>query len=533
MIPDDLLDPVAWPEPRPTRVELVETHVSWVLRGDREVFKVKKPVSLGFLDFGTVERRRAACEEEVRLNAALAPGVYLGVSPIVARTEDRVVIGAAGEAPGRSPVVDWAVRMRRLDDAQRADARLAAGALEAGDVHRIAELVAAFHAGRAVDHHVAAQWASHSAVARNVHENFAQTRARVHAYVDPEVAAEAEARQTAFLRDRADLFAARVAAGRIRDGHGDLRLEHVYLEPDGIRVIDCIEFAARYRIGDGCADVAFLAMDLEAHGRADLAERLLARYARAADDHDLYALVDFYAGYRAWVRGKVAMLLAEDAGASEATRERAAREARRHLLLAVAAARPPLVAPTLVCVAGLIASGKSTVADAVAGELACPVVDADRTRKHMLGVGETQPVHDPAWRGAYDPAFTEKVYAEVLRRASVVLASGRPVVVDASFRSRHLRESARELARAHGVRFRFIECRAPAETCRERLARRAGAALPTDGRLAIFDDFAARFEPVTELAGGEHVVLDTTRPVDDSLAEVRAHVVTWPRGLVT
>lgn len=366
MIPDDLLDPVAWPEPRPTRVELVETHVSWVLRGDREVFKVKKPVSLGFLDFGTVERRRAACEEEVRLNAALAPGVYLGVSPIVARTEDRVVIGAAGEAPGRSPVVDWAVRMRRLDDAQRADARLAAGALEAGDVHRIAELVAAFHAGRAVDHHVAAQWASHSAVARNVHENFAQTRARVHAYVDPEVAAEAEARQTAFLRDRADLFAARVAAGRIRDGHGDLRLEHVYLEPDGIRVIDCIEFAARYRIGDGCADVAFLAMDLEAHGRADLAERLLARYARAADDHDLYALVDFYAGYRAWVRGKVAMLLAEDAGASEATRERAAREARRHLLLAVAAARPPLVAPTLVCVAGLIASGKSTVADAVA-----------------------------------------------------------------------------------------------------------------------------------------------------------------------
>jgi aminoglycoside phosphotransferase family enzyme/predicted kinase len=540
MLPDDLLDPEAWPEPRPQHIELIETHVSWVFRGAGEVLKVKKPVSLGFLDFGTLERRRAACEAEVSLNGALAPGVYLGVAPVVARARagGRLAIGppGTGEASGGvadASVVEWAVHMRRLDDAQRADAKLAAGTLEAQDVHRIAELVAAFHAGRAVDHHVAARWASQSAVSRNVHENFDQTRAAVHRYVDRTVAAEAEARQAQFLREHADLFAARIAADRIRDGHGDLRLEHVYLEPEGIRIIDCIEFDPRYRVADACADVAFLAMDLEAHGRADLAERLLARYARAADDHDLYALVDFYAGYRAWVRGKVAMLLAEDGGASEATRERAARGARRHFLLAVAAARPPLVAPTLVCVAGLIASGKSTVADAVAAELACPVVDADRIRKHMLGVAETQPVHDPAWRGAYDPAFTEKVYGEVLRRASVVLASRRPVVVDASFRSRRLREKARELARAHGVRFRFLECRAPAEVCRERLAGRARTATPSDGRLAIFDDFAARFEPVNELAEGEHVVLDTTRPVEESLGEVRAHVVTWPRGLVT
>jgi aminoglycoside phosphotransferase family enzyme/predicted kinase len=512
MLPDDLRDPEAWPEPRPHRVELIETHVSWVLRGEHEVLKVKKPVSLGFLDFSTLERRRAACEAEVRLNAALAPGVYLGVVPVLG---------------------DWGVHMRRLDDTQRADTRLAAGALDADDVHRLAELVADFHAGRAVDRHVAAHFASHSAVARNVRENFDQTRAGVHRHVDREIAAEAESRQAAFLRDHADLFGARIAAGRIRDGHGDLRLEHVYFEPDGIRVIDCIEFDARYRIADTCADVAFLAMDLAAHGRADLAERLLARYARAADDHDLYALVDFYAGYRAWVRGKVAMLLAEDAGAGEATRARAALEARRHFLLAVAAERPPLIAPTLVCVGGLIASGKSTVADAVAGELACPVIDADRTRKHLLGVGETQPVHEPAWRGAYDPAFTERVYDEVLRRASVVLASRRPVVVDASFRSRRLREKARELARAHGVRFRFIECGAPADVCRERLARRAGTTTPSDGRLAIFDEFAASFEPTRELAEGEHVVLDTTRTVEESLAEVRAHVVTWPRGFVT
>jgi predicted kinase len=180
----------------------------------------------------------------------------------------------------------------------------------------------------------------------------------------------------------------------------------------------------------------------------------------------------------------------------------------------------------------VIGSGKSTIADAVADELSCPIVDADRTRKQLLGVRETEPMPEEPWQGAYDPSVTERVYAEVMSRASMVVASGRPVVVDASFRSRAQRLAARELARDFGVPFRFVECTAPADVCRERLALRSRRPTPSDGRPALLDDFAARFEPVEELGPDEHVILDTTRPVQENLGELRSHIVTWPRGLV-
>jgi hypothetical protein len=371
------------------------------------------------------------------------------------------------------------------------------------------------------------------AIRVNVVENFEQTRAQVGRFLDPGEAAEIERWQLGFLRERAALFEARVAAGRVRDGHGDLCLEHVYLGPgDAVTVIDCIEFNDRFRCADVCADVAFLSMDLAWHGRVDLAERLLARYARDANDYDLYPLVDFYESNRAYVRAKVATLLAGDEGAPAEVRAREAREARRYFLLALAAERRPLVAPSVVAVGGVIASGKSTVADALAAELGAPVVEADRTRKHLLGVAPTQRVYDGAWQGAYDPAFTERAYAEVLRRAAVVLDSGRPVVLDASFRTAAMRRAARELARARGVPFVFVECRAPREVCRARLAQRAREEGVSDGRLEVFDAFVARWEPVTELPAGEHVVIDTTAPLEVNLAALRRTLDVWPTGLV-
>jgi predicted kinase len=150
----------------------------------------------------------------------------------------------------------------------------------------------------------------------------------------------------------------------------------------------------------------------------------------------------------------------------------------------------------------------------------------------MLGARPTQHVHEEAWAGAYDPAFTDEVYAEVMRRADVVLASGRPVVVDASFRSARLREAAREVAHARGVPFRFVECRVSRDLARARLTERAKGESVSDGRLEVFDDFCARWEPVLELAAEEHVVLDTSRPLGESVSRAREHVPTWPRGLV-
>jgi aminoglycoside phosphotransferase family enzyme/predicted kinase len=519
---EDLLRSDAYPTPAP--VELAETHVSWVFLVGSEVYKVKKPVDFGFLDFRTLEQRRSACEAEVQLNARLAPEVYRGVVP-VRRAQGRHRI----EGPGET--VDWAVHMVRLADDRRADHLLARGALGAHDVDAAAERLARFHEHARCDAETGA-FGTAAAIAQSVLENFAQTRADVGRYVRPTEADEIERQQTTFLRESEDSFQRRIDTARVRDGHGDLRLEHLYLNGDRITIIDCIEFNDRFRFADVCADVAFLSMDLAWHGRVDLAELLLARYARHANDFDMYELVDFYEGYRAYVRAKVSMLLASDQGAHESLRTRAEKDARRYLLFALSAGRRSLLSPALVCVGGLIASGKSTVAEAISFELGAPVVDADRTRKHMLGVEPTFHVEEGAWRGAYDPDFTERVYAEVLRRAGVVLSSGRTVVVDASFRSRETRRRARELANVHGVPFHFVECRAAPEVCRERLERRERESGVSDARLSIFEDFRARFETPDEIADAERLVLDTGRPLEASLATLRSHLATWPRGLV-
>ncbi len=538
MLRDDLLLPGAFPDLAPSSVERVETHISWVFLLDRDVFKVKKPVELGFLDFTSIERRKAACEAEVALNGRLAPEVYLGIVPVRLGTDGRCRIGGAGE------LVDWAVHMRRLPGDRRGDALLARGALSREHLRLVAERMARFHASARSDAETA-RFGLPAAIRGNVEENFRQTESSLGRYLGAPQARELLAFQRAFIEGHAELLQRRASEGRVRDGHGDLRLDQLYVldGPAGIgldarsggavTILDCIEFNDRFRFADVCADIAFLSMDLAAHRRVDLAESFLAAYARASNDFDLYALADFYESYRAYVRGKIAAIQAQDAGIAAAERRRADDWARRYFLLALSADRSSLLRPVVVAVGGIIASGKSTIAEKIGAELSAPVLDADRTRKAMLGVAPTSPVHETAWHGAYDPSFTEQVYDEVLRRAGVVLASGRPVVLDASFRSAAMRRAARELARTHGVPFRFVECRASSEVCRERLAERARRESVSDGRLAVFDAFRRSFEPVSEADEGEVVVLDTGRPEPETLRILHARIEAWPRGLVS
>lgn len=506
---------------------LIETHISWVLVGRDEVIKIKRPVDLGFLDFSTPELRRRASQAEVRLNRRLAPEVYLGVEPVTRDDRGRWRLG------GEGPALDWAVRMRRLPDAERADVRLAEGRLDPTHLDAVARRLADFHATARCDAETTRHGTA-AAVAANVRENFEQTRETIGAYLAPEEARELRERQEAFLRRHGELFTRRIADGRVRDGHGDLRLEHVYLRDSGnggadVTIIDCIEFNRRFRFADVAADVAFLSMDLAFHGRVDLAEAFLAAYARETGDYNLYRLVDFYESYRAFVRAKVASMVAADGELSAATREAARETARRYYLLALAAERRPLLPPVVVAVGGVIAAGKSTVARGLSAAMGAPVVDADRTRKALLGVEPTRPLREEAFAGAYRPEVTEKVYAELVHRAGAVLTSGRPVILDASFRARSLRQAARRLAREKGLPFLFVECRASPELCRQRLAAREAGV--SDGRLEIFQDFLARWEETEELAPEEHRVVDTARPLAETLAELRQALPTWPPDL--
>ena len=493
---------------RPSRIDFVQTHISWVFLLDDEVFKIKRPVSLGFLDFSSLEQRRAACQAEVRLNDRLAPGIYLGVEPVRLASDGRHRLFADGR------VVDWAVHMIRLPDRERADVRLKSKRFSAADVERVAAVLSRFHERTRCDSATAA-FGTVEVIGRNVLENFTQTADASDAFIPPREADEIRAYQLEFLQKNASRFEVRAKMGRVRDGHGDLRLEHVYLRANGeLAILDCIEFNERFRFADVCADLAFLSMDLADHDAPELSELLLAYYARESGDYDLFALVDFYQSYRAFIRGKISAMLARDPSADVEARERAALEARRFFLLALSAARAPLRRPVLVAVGGVIASGKSTIAAALGREMAAAVIESDRTRKQLVGVAPTEPIRDRVWQGSYAPEMTEKVYAEILRRAEVVLASGRSAILDASFRSRSSRQQLRDLAARYQVPLRMIEARCPKELCRRRLERRARESGVSDGRVEIFDDIYASFEPMTELETDELLVINTDRPVD-------------------
>jgi uncharacterized protein len=499
--------------------ELIETHISWVFLRQGEVFKLKKPVNFGFLDFSDVSSRERACHAEVELNSRLAPGVYLGVVPVTRDARGEHAIGGQGQ------VVDHAVHMSRLPVEARADLRLGRGELGVAEVDALARCLARFHARAATSAHIA-EFGRVEVIRGNVEENFAQARASLQRVATEAAEREVEDRQLAFLNTHGELFARRIEGGHIRDGHGDLRLEHVYLAGDQDPVIiDCIEFNERFRFADVCADLAFLSMDLGWHGRHDLKERLLATYVRETGDHDLYALVDFYESYRAYVRAKVTSFSLASERLSFAARAKLEAEARRYLLLALAAERPALAAPRLLAVGGMIASGKSSLAEALGERLGAPVIGSDETRKRLCGVEATTPLRDGAWRDAYGPEVTERVYAELVRRARVVLESGRSVILDATFRSRGDREAARHLAASASASFRFVECRVPEAVARARLLTRARGPSVSDGRPEIYAEFAARYEPVTELEPAEYVRIDTSGRLEASIAQLERAVV--------
>ncbi len=504
--------------------ELVETHVSWVFLSEGRAFKVKKPVSLGFLDFSSLEARRVACEREVVLNRRYSPAVYLGVVPVVLRH-------GVHRLGGAGPVVDWAVEMVRLPSDARADVLLRRLALDRTEVRAIAECVASFHEQATVNL-ATARAGSREAIEANVRENFRQASDLAAALIGERAARAIEVAQLGFLARESERFDERVRRQRVRDTHGDLRLEQIYLlrAPDGridVTLTDCIEFDDRYRHADVCADIAFLAMDLFANDRADLAEHCIGCYAIAADDFDAYRVVDFYLGYRAYVRAKIAALVACDEQAPAHVRREKQREARRLFLLALAFTRPSLHPSSIVCVGGVVGAGKSTVAELIAGELAAPVVSTDRVRRRLAR--EDRPAfRRPAlpFRGAYRSSTTAAVYRAVLERAQLVVSSGRAVVVDASFRSRWLRRSF--LSRVRERPWLFVECRAPFELCRERVrARYESGAAESDAHPAMVDEFLERWQPVVELDRDHHVVVDTSHDAATVRRIVRVAIRTW------
>jgi hypothetical protein len=515
---------------RPSLDELkrVETGFARLYQSEHEVFKLRRPVRLAMgderVDLSSLELRRAACLEEQRIDEQLAPGVARGVVAIAADAAGRLRVD------GESAPVDWALRMRRMPDADRAADRLAAGRLDDEDLQAVARCLARFHE-RA------------RGVSAGPEEMIEALRRRVTLRIDapdwprrtplPEDVDRIESWQLAFLEREVERLTARARADAIREGHGELTLEHVFIDDARrVRILAGLEIGPRFRDTDVAADVALLATDLAGRHRADLAERFVAEYARLANDFDLYPLLDFFASLRASIRAKLDWLCADREAAGSKGERRYRGRARRFFALALAAPRRPLLPPAVVAMGGLVASGKSTVALHIARRIGAPVVGSDPVRDFLLGARLNEDLHEARWEKSYEPGFGERVYCEALRRASEVLASGRPVVIDGCFRSRAQRLRARALAERFGLPFLFVEARISPDCQRQRLAERAVRdSVTVDDWQEIADQMSAQWEPADELSESEHLALDTGLALERNAATIEQRLPTWPPSL--
>ncbi len=506
--------PDFYPHPTATVINR-ETHISQVFLTGTYAYKIKKPLDLGFLDFTTLDKRRHYCRQEVVLNRRLAPKVYLEVVPI---THD----GGNYHLAGAGPAVEYAVKMRQLPDSQSLAHLLTRRAIDHQAIQRLARHLARFYSQARCDADTRAVGARQT-VRVNWEENFSQTAAEAGDGPDSPIERHRflsiRAAVRSFLRRKASLFDRRLQQGKIRDCHGDLRAEHVYFS-NGIQIIDCIEFNERFRYADVAADLAFLAMDLDFQGHGDVARQLMAAYVDHSRDEDMFALLDFYKCYRAYVRGKIGSFQLRQADPAGRRYAGLRRDTQRYFQLAFDYARA-FTRPVLWIFCGLPASGKSTLAQNLAAALAVRHLKSDAVRKTWA-----RPQGESAFeQGLYTKGMTALTYGRLLLAAQDELENGTSMILDATFSRRHQRREARRLARDMDAQVIFVHCRCSDASLKKRLRARQGRALLSDARLPLLNDFKANFEPPTEIPADMLITVDTDQPQAKSMARILTHDV--------
>lgn len=455
---------------QPDSVEFIETHISWVfLAGDR-VVKLKRPVDLGFVDHTSMAARHRSCLDEVRLNRRLTDGVYLGVVPIVHRS-GRHQIGDLLEpdtstTASSGAAVEWGTLMRRLPAQRMLDRLIQAGDAPLGLAERLANRLIPFHHAAASCGSAEDAAAISAMITAVVTENLDQLQPFAGDPLGPSQFNLVVAAMRPFVAEHGGLLQARASDGWIREGHGDLRAEHICLEGERVQIFDCVEFSREIRCADVASDLAFLLMDLARLGHDAAGEQIVARY--RADGFDLPdALLRFYRVHRALVRAKVACM--ERAGSSDDVAKRYAAEAATYL--DHASAQALRLRPALLAMTGLSGTGKSTVATAIARALDIRIILSDVVRKELAGQAGPAPAN---WgQGLYTADWTAQTYERLGELARDTLAAGKPVLLDATFLDAAERERAATIATAAGVPFLLIETTCDPATALHRIRARA------------------------------------------------------------
>jgi aminoglycoside phosphotransferase family enzyme/predicted kinase len=500
MVPE-LIDRLRQPElyPHPvSQIELIETHISWLLLTGEYAYKIKKPVNFGFLDFTTLEQRRYCCEEELRLNQRLAPDIYEAVVPIS---------GSAGEPRlgDDSAPIEYAVRMRQFESNQRLDQLLERHQFQAQWIDVLAEQIADFHQRIPI---VAqdSPWGEPDTIAGVVFDNYSPPNRDLLSADDTALLERLERYTQARFAALTETLIARKRQGHVRECHGDLHLGNVTLYHDQLRLFDCIEFNLQFRWIDTLCDLAFLLMDLEANGQFRWANRLLNRYLELTGDYEGLVLLDFYKAYRSMVRAKVALL-----------GERPDIATFRHYLHLTERYCTPRE-PFLLLMHGISGSGKSYLSARLFEAMRAIRIRSDVERKRIYREALRSEQLD-----LYGPQMNLRTFNRLLDTTRLMLRAGLPVVVDATFIRLRARTLFRQMAAREQIPLRIISCHCDQKLIEARLKRRAEEGLdPSDADIEVMRRQLELLHPIT--AEEQLQTLDVDTRDDEAIEQLLAQL---------
>lgn len=506
-----LQNPALYPHPV-EQVRVIETHISWVLLTGAYVYKIKKPVNFGFLDFTSLEARRHFCGEELRLNQRLTDGLYLDVLPIT---------GSASEPRlgGEGPVIEYAIRCREFPQSGLLSEVQARGELSNAHIDALARQIANFHQ-RTPQVPQENALGTPEAVMAPVRQNFEQIRPLLNDKADLQQLDALESWAESSFERLLPVLQARKANGAIRECHGDIHLGNAALIDDKVVLFDCIEFNEPFRFTDTCADYAFLAMDLEDRGLKSHARRFVNQYLEYTGDYQSLALLNFYKAYRALVRAKIALFsLAHQADAVQ--KAATLRQYRNYANLAESYSAIP--SRFLAVTMGVSAVGKSSVAMRLVEALGAVRLRSDVERKRLFGEQPTQQLGE-LQAGIYNTEASQATYQRLNELAAELLRIGYPAVLDATFLKHAQRQAAREVADATGVPFLIVDCQAPDSVITGWLAQRqADGVDPSDATLDVVRAQQAEREALDadEQAHSKRVDTQDSASLDNLVASIR------------
>jgi aminoglycoside phosphotransferase family enzyme/predicted kinase len=464
-------------------VEIIQTHISYVALTGRYAYKIKKPVNFGFLDFSTLEKRKYFCEEEVRLNKRLCPEIYLDIVPITKKNNDF-------ELNGKGKAVEYAVKMKEFPQEKIMTKQLEKEKIDEEILDKICNILNKFYKTSECSDEIDS-YGSIETIKKNIDENFDQTKEVIDVTIPKEIFNYIKTATKHFLGKKKDIFEKRIKNGFIRDCHGDLHSGNIVISNKEVFIFDCIEFNKRFRYSDVASDIGFLAMDLDFQANPYHSSYFIDKYVEKSGDKGIYDVLNFYKCYRAYVRGKVIGFKLNDPQVDKKEKQEIIKTASKYFDLAyyyAALFSRDLVKsqPIFFITSGLTGTGKTTVARKISTDYNTHLISTDEIRKELQGIEKFERHHDAYNTGLYSPDKMIYTYKKALEKAEKLLGKNESVTLDATFKTKKLRDLACNIASKNNAMFIILYCSCPEEFVKIYLNQRLKKKSISDGRWEIY-----------------------------------------------